>query len=139
MKKLVLALPLLLASCLVYEERQVIPAQNPVTIGEVITMKSQGAPDSAILAEIYQSGVYHNPTAEDIVWMKQAGLSDAVITAMINAPIGMKREAQVITRRTYDDTAASSAVSFGVGALLGWSIGRSHRHYYHQSSGCRRW
>ena len=135
-----MALPVLCGGCVWYgETRETIPGNNPVRVSEVVTMHQEGAGDGAILREIHGSGVRHHPTAEDIVWLKQAGVSDQVITAMINAPLGQVRPPQTIVRRTYyHDEAAENRALFGLGAALGYALGRPfhHRHY----SGCgHRW
>lgn len=132
-------LPLLLGACRIYEERTVIPGSNPVAISQAIAMHQEGVPDGTIISEIRTYGVTHSPTAEDVVWMQKAGLSDPVITAMINARIGVRQPDRVVVNRYYDDSGVGDAVLFGLGAIVGWSLGR-HHHYHRHYSGCgHRW
>jgi hypothetical protein len=140
MKRFALALPLLFAGCLMYEEREVIPARNPVSIGEIVQMRAEGASDDAMLGEIYANGVGHHPTADDVVWMKKAGLSDTVVQAMINAPMGIRRPEQVVVRRSYyRDEGVDDALIFGLGALVGWTLGHPYSHRHYGGCGHGRW
>jgi hypothetical protein len=135
MRKFTLALPLLLAGCLMYEDRQVIPARNPVSVADVIGMRQEGASNNAIYAEITHHGVFRKPGADDLVALKQAGIADWIVKAMIDAPVTTPRPEQVVVRRSYRyDDGATEAAIFGLGAVIGYSLGHngyySHRHYY---------
>lgn len=81
----------LLAGCVVHERRTSIPGVTPVTKQEVLSMTTSGYADDALLARIHQDGVERRPSADDLVEMKSAGVSESVMNAMMSAPITVPR------------------------------------------------
>ena len=73
--------------------RQLIEAQmgrtvraGIVTHGEVITMSQSGVGDDLIINHLRHHGVTSRPTANDLVQLKSAGVSDAVVMVMQEPP-----------------------------------------------------
>jgi len=118
----------LLAGCVAYEQHTFIPGVTPVTRDEVVSMTRGGSPEGAILDRIRKDGVAARPTADDIVLMKSEGVSNGVMNAMLEAPVTRPRAPQEHTTVVYDP---EPAVLIGIGALLGYTIGKSHRHGNH--------
>jgi hypothetical protein len=118
----------LLGGCVAYEHRTLVPGVTPVTRDEVVTMTRGGFSDGAILDRIHKDGVAARPSADDIVFMKQEGVSSAVMNAMLSAPVTQPRAPQEHSTVVYDP---EPAILVGIGALLGYAIGRSHRHHVH--------
>lgn len=58
-----------------------------VTIADVMSMTQAGLPDNVIITHMRANGVAHPPTTNDLIAMKNQGVSDAVINAMQNPPI----------------------------------------------------
>ncbi len=134
MRRLTLLLPLLVAGCLMYDEYDVIPARHPVSATRVVDMKRNGIDDEAILALIAAQGKNREQNADDLVMMKNAGAGDAVIKAMVQAPVVAPREEQVVSRRTtYYHHPGDDLAYFGLGLLFGRWWGHGGWHY----RGCR--
>lgn len=129
MRRLLLAAPLLGLGCVMYDDSYVIPGRDPVSSVEVLELRRNGASDDTILARIYSEGVNRKLNADDIIMLKQQGVSDAVIQAMLQAPITTPVEGRVVrSRRTYYNHDADNLFFFG----LGWLFGRGHHgHWRH--------
>jgi hypothetical protein len=98
-------------------------------------MTRQGYSDSTILARIRKEGVDRRPAAEDVVDMQREGVSGPVMNAMLEAPVTQYRPPQ---ERTVTVVDPEPGLLLGVGALLGYAIGRSHRGHVHvHSHHCR--
>ena len=120
---------LLISGCVIREHRTITAGVNPVTQGEVTSMTQAGYADSTILQRVHSDGVQARPQATDIVAMKEAGVSDPVINAMLVAPVTQYRppvEERTVYVRDY-----SPAFVFGAAAVTGAVLGHhfSHRHY----------
>ena len=120
----------LLGGCAVYdhEESYYAPGVTPVTQGQVISMSKAGYPDSTIQETIRQNGVDHRPGADEIVHMKQQGVSSGVMNSMLEAPVTYYRPAREHRTVYYRDYSADPLMILGVGALAGYLIGHRHRH-----------
>jgi hypothetical protein len=81
----------LLAGCVVHERRYATPGVTPVSKQEVLSMTTSGYADDAILARIQQDGVDRRPSADDLVEMKSAGVSEMVMNTMMSAPVTVPR------------------------------------------------
>lgn len=57
-----------------------------VTHGEIITMSQAGVGDDLIVNHIRHHGVTNPPSANDLIQLKQAGVSDAVVRVMQEPP-----------------------------------------------------
>jgi len=65
------------------EQRAVAAAQaRAVTPQQVADMTHQNISDAVIINQIRASGTVYNLSSNDIMWMKQQGVSDAVISEM---------------------------------------------------------
>ncbi len=116
---------LLLGGCVVYEDRYHTPGVTPVQKADVLAARAAGTPDEQILAMIHANGVARHPSADEIVELKAAGVSDSLMNAMLDAPITTYRPASEYRRRTYDP---EPAFQLGAAALTGYLIGRHFRH-----------
>ena len=58
---------------------------KPMTNDDILTLKTAGFGDDLILTKIRNSGAAYSLETADLVKLKQAGLSDAVIGAMVSA------------------------------------------------------
>lgn len=116
---------LLLGGCVVYEDRVHTPGVTPVGKADVLGYRAAGAPDEQILDLIHQNGVARKPTADDLIDLAAAGVSDRVTRAMLEAPVTTYRPPTETRYRTYDP---EPVFTLGAAALTGYLIGRSFRH-----------
>jgi hypothetical protein len=89
----------LLGGCVVssgphYRVRQVRPAG--ISNEEVVRMSKAGIADSVITEKIRSDGVARRPTADDVVSLRNEGLSDAVLDAMLTATVVPERTVEVV-------------------------------------------
>jgi hypothetical protein len=122
------ALPL--AGCFPFEERIYQPAINPVTAADVGGMAAAGYSDAMILDMIRANGVLRKPTADELVAMKDAGVRDPVLAAMLEAPVTVPRpavETHVHTRDPWYPYYYYPSVSVGLGFSYGYWGGRYGR------------
>jgi hypothetical protein len=68
--------------------RQAQAARGPLGLEEVANLARSGAGDAVIIEQIRLSGRAYLLTAEQIAWLKQAGVSDVVILEMQQAGRG---------------------------------------------------
>lgn len=135
MKKAVaLAAATLLSGCVVHQSRTSIPGVNPVTKQEVLSMTASGYADDALLDRIRQDGVERRPTAEDLVEMKNAGVSEAVMNEMVSAPVTVPRAP--VDHSTYEVVDYTPAVVAGF-SIAAWLFGVRHSHRHVHSVHCR--
>lgn len=89
---------LLGAGC-VYRERIRGPDWPPVTQEEILRMTRSGVGEQVIIAKIQSEGFIGSVSSVDVEYLKQQGVSDKVIEAMISArPRVTYEEPQVIYR-----------------------------------------
>jgi hypothetical protein len=76
-----------------------------VTFAQVITMTQAGLSDDVIVAHIQANGVARRPTADDLIALKNQGVSDRVILALQQQPLAVPAPASssppVIVERHY--------------------------------------
>jgi hypothetical protein len=60
--------------------------QMPYAVTQVLELEQAKIGDSTVIAYIKSSGTSYNLTASQIVFLRQQGASDAVITAMLSQP-----------------------------------------------------
>ena len=58
---------------------------EPLTIASIIALNSAGMGDEAVIAKIKNSGEKYDLTTEQMIMLKQKGVSGAVIASMLNA------------------------------------------------------
>ncbi len=134
-KPLILALcASLLGGCVAYERRSYEPGLDPVGRDEAVSMTRAGYTDAVILERIRKDGVESRPSADDVVSMKEAGVSSSVLNAMLEAPVTVPRPAREHTTVVYDP---EPAFIVGAAALFGYLVGHSHRHRHVHSAYCR--
>jgi len=126
---LVLGIPLL-GGCFVREYRTRTPAVNPVTREDVMAMSAAGYPDSAILERIGREGVLRAPGADDIITMKNAGVSNAVLDGMLRAPVTVPQPARE-SRTVVVEDCSEPVIFAGMTALAGYLMFRNCRPSVH--------
>jgi len=104
-----------------------------VTINDVISMTKADLSDEVITGQIRSNGVARRPLTEDVIALKQNGVSDAVIQSLQQTPHPVERvrpvSQPVIVERHYH---SAPAVPVFVGPP------RRVRHYYHHAPPRRR-
>ncbi|HXG62286.1 MAG TPA: hypothetical protein VNO22_12965 [Planctomycetota bacterium] len=129
-KALILTLcgSLLLGGCVAYEHRSYDPGVTPVSHNEVVAMTRAGYSEAAILERIRKDGVERRPTADDIVALKEQGVSSAVLNALLEAPVTVPRPARETRTVVYD---YEPAILVGAAAVFGYVLGRHSRTRVH--------
>ena len=117
----------LLAGCVAYEQRVYEPGVSPVTPGDVASMTRAGHSEAHILRMIQSHGVAWKPTAEELIMLRNAGVSDYVQGAMIEAPVTTYRPPVEHRTVVYRDYAVEPAFNLGVGLFTGYMLGRHFR------------
>lgn len=79
---------------LYYQHQQVAQTQTAVSPTDAISMSRSGLGDAVIINQINQRGVQRTLQVPDIISLHQQGVSEAVITAMQQAPTGAQRVAR---------------------------------------------
>lgn len=106
MKPLLLVSPLLLPSGYIINAGQrttVVPARDPLSVGRIIELTKSGASDATFNREIADNGLTTKLTSDQVVDLKQAGVSEAVIQAAMATPVLPPRPAQTVVReRVYE-------------------------------------
>jgi hypothetical protein len=115
----------LLGGCVMYEDVHHTPGITPVQKADVLAMRAANYPDGQILDMIHKNGVARRPSADDVVEMKNAGVSTSVMNAMLEAPVTTFRPTTEVRYRYYD---YEPAFNLGAAALTGYLIGRHFRH-----------
>ena len=85
-----LAVALILGGCYVgpaprYRVREVRPPG--LTAEELVKMTKSGLSDDVVLEKIKEVGVATKPTSDQLASLKQQGLSDKVLKAIVDAPV----------------------------------------------------
>jgi hypothetical protein len=107
------------------QHRAFVQAQRAqaVTMGDVVSMTHAGLADGVIIGHIQAHGVAGPLTANDLIVLKQQGVSDAVLAAMQRMPpqavIVQPRPAPVIVEEHY----------YGPGPI--WCHPHYHHHHRH--------
>jgi hypothetical protein len=71
------------------------PAQSSPAVQEVLKLAHANVSDDTIIAFIHNSGTTYNLSASEIVSLRQQGVSDPVITAMVSSQQNAQAAAQV--------------------------------------------
>jgi len=87
---LCLTVALTLAGCYIgpapgYRVREVRPPG--LTIDEVVKLTKSGLSDDVVLEKIKEAGVATRPTSDQLASLKQEGVSERVLKALVDAPI----------------------------------------------------
>jgi hypothetical protein len=103
MRRLLVIAPLVLVSgCTVSERVERIPAREPVSVESMVADLAAGAPEAQVCAEIQAHGVLRSPSPDDVIALKRAGASDALVIAVLRAPVTTPSPARRIVHRSYD-------------------------------------
>ncbi len=116
-----MAAAMALAGC-TYAVREDV-ARDPVTRLEVVRLTRAGVADDTIIARVHREGMSETLSAEEIVSLKQDGVSDRVIQSMISAPVAQPR--RTIVYRYVDP------VWWWGGLQIGWYYGRYWHPYWY--------
>ena len=65
-----------------YQQQQVQARQAAITLDQVIQMSQSGLSPSVIVNQINSQGIWSRPTTNDLIILKQNGVSDQVISAL---------------------------------------------------------
>jgi hypothetical protein len=139
MKRILLLAPLMLAGCVIYRTPDDwIPARDPLTPERISAMKSAGDSDAAIRRELQFHGVEHALSADELVVLKEAGVSDEVLKAAAEADVKTPQEAKPVYHRgshrhSRCDSCHHSAAPFHFATAL------SLNYLFGRHWGCRRW
>lgn len=140
-KAALLAAALVTASCVYYEPvpeyaarppRKTRPA-SPVTKAEVLKLTKAGLGDDVIVTRIRVEGVESFPSADDVIELKEAGVTDRVLEAMLSAESAPRGDDEVRPRVVY----RYAYPQYGYGAWSyydPWHYGWDH-HWDHHGHG----
>ena len=117
----------LLAGCVAYEHRTYDPGVSPVRPGDVASMTRAGYSEAHILRMIQANGVAWKPSADELVMLRGAGVSDYVQSALIEAPVTTYRPPVEHRTVVYHDYAVEPAFQVGLGLFTGYMLGRHFR------------
>ena len=117
----------LLAGCVAYERRYYEPGVSPVSPADVASMTRAGYSEAHILRMIQANGVAWKPSADELIMLRTAGVSDYVQSAMIEAPVTAYRPPVEHRTVVYHDYAVEPAFNLGVGLFAGYMLGRHFR------------
>src|SRR5215831_17905409 len=81
------------------------PAHLPGSTAEIVNLSKAGVAEDTIIAYVVNSGRTYNLSATDIINLKHDGVSDAVLTAMLQQT---QRAAQAAAAAGYAQPAANS-------------------------------
>lgn len=76
------------------QQQQAIVAQSSVSTADVVSMSRSGLGEAVIINQIQQRGVLQPLQVPDIISLHQQGVSERVISAMQQAPVGTRRVAR---------------------------------------------
>lgn len=120
----------LLGGCVRHRVTEYDPGVYPVSPDEAVSLTQAGYPDSSILEKIRQNGVERTPGADDLVRMQQDGVSGAVQTAMLEAPVTTHRPSSERTTVVVDEADPDAII--GIAAIAAWFLGTRHAaHHRH--------
>ena len=102
--------------------KQAVAAQQAqmMTLSDIVSMTQQHVPDATIINQINTTYSNFNLTAEEIIYLRQQGVSDTVITVMQQrraVPVGYVYRAP---RYYYSDPGPSGVVIVGGGGYRRW-------------------
>jgi len=123
---------LLLAGCATHSHTTAAPPAGP-TLAEIQTMVQAHVSDSVIVSQIQNSTTRYHLTADQIISLKSAGVSEAVISALINT--ASKEPAQTTTvvqgsyAYPYPYAYPYAYVGPWPGFWWGWGWGPHYRHW----------
>ncbi len=127
----------LLGGCVRHRVTEFDPGIYPVSPEEAVALTQAGYPDSSILEKIRQNGVERKPQTEDLLHLQREGVSAAVQTAMLEAPVTTQRPPSERTT-VYVEEADPDAV-IGIAAIAAWFLGTRHaaHHRHIHTHACR--
>lgn len=65
-----------------YQQQQLAARQSAITLQQIVEMSQNGLSPSVIVNQINSQGVWSRPTTNDLIVLKQNGVSDQVIAAL---------------------------------------------------------
>jgi len=91
---------LLLAGCATHNYRAATPPAGP-SLAEIQTMAKAQVSDSVIISQIQNSKTRYQLTADEIISLKTAGVSDGVLNALINSDSQPPPQTTTVVRESY--------------------------------------
>jgi hypothetical protein len=79
-----LALPLLLALCIVYAQEPPKPERQSLSIEDIIKLSKDGISEDIIISRIKGDGKTFDLNADEILELKKQGVSDTIVKYMVN-------------------------------------------------------
>lgn len=126
---LLLAGTLLLAGCVTHSYTVATPPPGP-TLAEVQSMAQAHVSDSVIISQIQNSNTRYQLTSDQIISLKNAGVSDNVINALINT--ASKPVPQTTTTTVVEQPYVYPYVYVDPWPAFWWGWGPYYYHgYYH--------
>jgi len=83
----------------VQQQQQQAYIQAAVSTSDIVSMSRSGLSDSVIINQIHSRGVQRQLQVNEIISLHQQGVSEHVITAMQNAPVGSVQAAPVVIQQ----------------------------------------
>jgi hypothetical protein len=128
--------------------RQAVPQRPAPGLTEIAQLAQQGVGDNVIIQQVRLGGAQYNLSSDQIIWLKQQGVSDVVIhemqsTALAPPPPVVRRgptvvyeEPTVIYRRArpwcyHDCWGPPPPPRVGIGFVIGGGRGHHHHHHHH--------
>ena len=130
------ALMLTLTGCVTRTYTVAAPPPAGPTIAEVQSMSQAHVSDSVIISQIQNSSTRYQLTADQIISLKSAGVSDAVVNAMIST--ASKPQPQTATTTTVVEEPYAYPYVYVDPWPVWWGWGPYYRggyyhyHYYHR-------
>ncbi len=132
MKKILLCAvaPVLLSGCLLVEERSYRDGPPPLTPNGVISMTAEGQSEEFIIGALARRGMDHRLAANELILLKDSGVSNRVMTEMLETPVRVSTP--VLEQRSYRwvryDPFLEDAIHVGTSALAGYLW---WKHFFH--------
>ena len=88
-----------------YQQQQVQARQSAISLAQVIEMSQSGLSPTVIVNQINSQGVWSRPTANDLIYLKQNGVSDQVIGALqtgrpVDEPSATRAHRETVVERS---------------------------------------
>lgn len=100
-------------------------ARPPLTLMDIVHMTHQHISDDTIINQIRTTNSVYNVTAEDVIWLKQQGVSDRVLAEIQARRPGYVYVPPAVVYPPPAYVVEESPVHVGIG--FGWSTGRCWR------------
>jgi hypothetical protein len=123
---------LLLAGCATHSHKVATPPAGP-SLAEIQTMAQAHVSDSVIISQIQNSSTRYHLTADQIISLKTAGVSDGVLDALINSASKpqLQTTTTTVVREPYPYPYAYPYAYVGPWPWFWWGWSPYYHGYYH--------